>query len=103
MTMSPSLADRAAGVSVGALIGDALGLGPHGYYDLEALHRDFGPWIYGYVEPRPGGYHAGLKAGDLAQSGLICLELLRPQVDHGGLVAGVGGRPWPSSWCGRKA
>ncbi len=84
MAMSPSLADRAAGAVVGALIGDALGLGPHWYYDLAALRRDFGPWIDGYTEPRPGRYHAGLKAGDLSQSGLVCLELLRSLVGQGG-------------------
>lgn len=84
MAMSPSLADRAAGAVVGALIGDALGLGPHWYYDLEALRRDYGPWIDGYTEPRPGRYHAGLKAGDLSQSGLVCLELVRSLVERGG-------------------
>lgn len=88
MAMSPSLADRAAGAVVGALIGDALGLGPHWYYDLEALRRDFGPWIKGYTEPRPGRYHAGLAAGDLSQSGLVCLELLRSLVERGGWDAG---------------
>jgi ADP-ribosylglycohydrolase len=88
MAMSPSLADRAAGAVVGALVGDALGLGPHWYYDLGALRRDFGPWIDGYTEPRAGRYHAGLKAGDLSQSGLICLELLRSLVGRSGWDAG---------------
>ena len=34
---------------MGALIGDALGVGPHWYYDL--------------AEMKPNRYHAGLKAG----------------------------------------
>lgn len=34
--------DRAAGAIMGAFIGDALGLGPHWYYDLAALRRDYG-------------------------------------------------------------
>lgn len=76
--------ERAAGAVVGALIGDALGLGPHWYYDLKQLRADFGPWIKGYTEPKPGRYHAGLKAGDLSQTGLITLELLRSVVDKGG-------------------
>ena len=48
---------------MGALIGDALGVGPHWYYDLDEQRRDFGPWISDYTTPIPGRYHAGLKAG----------------------------------------
>ena len=76
--------DRAAGSVVGALIGDALCLGPHWYYDLEQLREHFGPWIDGYTDPKPGRYHEGLKAGNLSQSGLITLELLRSVVDNNG-------------------
>ena len=32
--------DRAAGALIGALIGDALGLGCHWYYDLDELRRE---------------------------------------------------------------
>jgi ADP-ribosylglycohydrolase len=38
--------------AVGALIGDALGLGCHWYYDLEELRREFGPWISDYTTPQ---------------------------------------------------
>ena len=76
--------DRAAGSVVGALIGDALCLGPHWYYDLEQLRENFGHWIEGYTDPKPGRYHEGLKAGNLSQSGLITLELLRSVVDSNG-------------------
>ena len=31
--------DRAAGAVMGALIGDALGEGPHWYYDLDQLKK----------------------------------------------------------------
>src|SRR5271168_1923797 len=65
----PTLKDRAAGAIMGALIGDALGLGCHWYYDLDELHRLFGPWISDYTEPKPGGYHSGMKAGELSQAG----------------------------------
>ncbi len=77
------LRDRAAGAVTGALIGDALGLGPHWYYDLDRMREDFGPWIKGYADPRPGRYHEGLKAGDLSQTGLITAELLRSVADRG--------------------
>lgn len=80
-----AIADRAAGCIVGAFIGDALGLGPHWYYELDELRRDFGDWIDGYVAPRPDArYHRGMKAGELSQTGIIMLLLLRSVVDRGG-------------------
>lgn len=77
------LHDRAAGAVMGALIGDALGLGCHWYYNLEELHRDYGEWIDDYTTPRPDRYHAGMRAGQLSQSGLIMVMLLRSVVGHG--------------------
>jgi ADP-ribosylglycohydrolase len=75
--------DRAAGAIMGAFVGDALGLGPHWYYDLAELRRDYGDWISGYVDPRPDRYHAGLKAGQLSQAGFILRLLLRSLVERG--------------------
>lgn len=75
--------DRAAGAVMGAFIGDAMGLGPHWYYDLDELRRDYGPWITGYTDPRPGRYHAGLKAGQLSQAGFILKLMLTSLVDQG--------------------
>ena len=74
--------DRAAGAIMGAFIGDAMGLGPHWYYDLEELRRDYGPWITGYTDPKPGRYHAGLKAGQLSQAGFILKLLLTSLVER---------------------
>jgi len=74
---------RAAGALIGAFIGDALGLGPHWYYDLDELRRDYGAWIDGYTDPRPDRYHAGLKAGDLSQAGIILKLTLESLVDCG--------------------
>ena len=79
-----SIRDRAAGAVMGALIGEALGVGPHWYYDLEELRRDYGAWISGYTEPKPHRYHAGLKAGQLSQAGLITTMLLRSVVEKNG-------------------
>ncbi len=75
--------NRAAGAVMGALIGDALGLGCHWYYDLAELRRDFGPWISDYTTPRPGRYHDGMKAGQLSQSGLILVMLLESVLENG--------------------
>src|SRR5512133_2404854 len=71
-----TIRDRAAGAVMGAVIGDAMGLGPHWYYDLNELRRDYGPWITDYTDPKPGRYHAGLKAGQLSQAGFIYTMLL---------------------------
>ena len=68
--------DRALGAILGVLVGDALGCGCHWYYDLEAFHRDYGPWVDNYVEPRPGRYHAGLPKGALSQTGQVTALLL---------------------------
>lgn len=75
--------ERAAGAVLGACIGDALGVGPHWYYNLDELRRDYGPWISDYTTPRPGRYHAGLKAGQLSQAGFILRLLLESLVARG--------------------
>ena len=63
------------GALMGAWIGDALALGPHWYYDLEAMRRDYGPWISDYSAPKEGRYHAGLPAGHGSQAAYI-LDLM---------------------------
>jgi ADP-ribosylglycohydrolase len=79
-----SIRDRAAGAIMGAMIGDALGLGPHWYYDLAALRRDYGEWITDYTDPRPGRYHEGSKAGQLSQAGFILALMVRSLVECDG-------------------
>ena len=79
-----TLQDRAAGAIMGAFVGDAMGLGPHWYYDLAELRRDYGPWITYYTDPKPGRYHAGLKAGQLSQAGFILKLLVRSLVEREG-------------------
>lgn len=75
--------NRAAGAIMGALIGDALGLGCHWYYDLAELRREYGDWITGYTTPKPDRYHEGMKAGQLSQTGLIFAMLLRSVAELG--------------------
>lgn len=82
--VNTTVKDRAAGAIIGAFIGDALGLGPHWYYDLNELRRDYGEWITDYTDPKPGRYHDGLKAGQPSQAGFILALTLRSLVDQGG-------------------
>jgi ADP-ribosylglycohydrolase len=77
-----NVSDRAAGAVIGALVGDALGLGPHWYYDLAELSRDYGGWISGYADPKPNRYHGGMKAGQLDQTGLLLVLLMRSVVEN---------------------
>lgn len=79
-----SLEDRAMGALMGAFIGDALALGPHWYYDLDQLRADYGQWISDYATPKPGRYHAGMKAGQLSQSGVILRMTVQSLVDCSG-------------------
>ena len=78
------LRDRATGAIMGAFIGDALGMGPHWYYDLQALRRDYGEWIDTYTDPQPGRYHDGLRAGQMSQPGFLLVLLLRSLIERNG-------------------
>lgn len=80
----PTLEDRVSGALMGAFIGDALAMGPHWYYDIDALRADYGPWITDYTAPKPDRYHAGLKAGQSSQAGWLLELTLRSLVDRGG-------------------
>lgn len=82
--MTAAIQDRAQGAILGAFIGDALGLGPHWYYDLSELQADYSNWITDYTDPKPGRYHDGLKAGQLSQSGYILTMMIRSLNDCGG-------------------
>lgn len=84
MTRSSQIKDRAVGSIMGAFIGDALALGPHWYYDLDELRRDYGDWIDGYTDPKPSRYHDGLKAGQSSQAGFILALMLRSLVESKG-------------------
>lgn len=79
-----STQERVTGAIMGAFIGDALALGPHWYYDIAELRRDYGEWITTYTDPKPGRYHSGRKAGQLSQAGIILTFTLQSLVEHSG-------------------
>jgi len=68
--------DRAMRAIMGTLIGDALGVGPHWYYDLDRMKKDYGEWIDHYTKPKPDRFHADLEAGQNSQTGQVVTLLL---------------------------
>jgi ADP-ribosyl-[dinitrogen reductase] hydrolase len=86
-----SLRDRAKGAVMGAIIGDALGLGPHWYYDLNQLKSEYCPWINTYAPVKPNPQYPSvwkarqeLKPGDVSQTGQVYILLLESIVERGG-------------------
>ena len=86
--------DRAMGAIMGTLIGDALGMGCHWYYDIEAQVRDYGDWISDYHDPKPERQDAhgkvatlrhenGLRAGDASQTGEHMIMLMESVAEKG--------------------
>lgn len=78
-----SLRERATGAIMGAYIGDALGLGPHWFYDLEEQRCYYGDWVDDYTDPQDNRYHGGMKAGQQSQSGLILNMLIDSMLAQG--------------------
>lgn len=86
--------DRAMGAIMGALIGDALGLGCHWYYDLAQLQADYGNWVSEYTSSKIDRkdkfatiatlrYETGLRAGDVSQTGQVTILLLESLAEGG--------------------
>ncbi len=76
--------DRAKGALMGALIGEALGVGPHWFYDLKELRENYGEWITDYTAPMKGRYHEGLEPGELSQQGWIIQKMAEYLIDNDG-------------------
>lgn len=122
-----AIRDRIEGALMGAFVGDALALGPHWYYDLDAQRRDYGPWVQDYTAPKAGRYHEGLSAGDSSQAGFIHALVLESILENHGydqadfcrrldeeLLAQIDGTPYSGpggytsqsvreAWAARKA
>lgn len=75
---------RAKGAFVGALIGEALGVGPHWFYDLEEQYKHYGKWIDDYMDPLPGRYHENLHKGDISQQGWIIEKMAEMYIKEKG-------------------
>ncbi|MDX2079870.1 MAG: ADP-ribosylglycohydrolase family protein [Terrimicrobiaceae bacterium] len=75
--------DRVQGALLGALIGEALGVGPHWYYDIDELRREHGEWIRDYTRPKAGRYHEGLRPGEPSQAGIILRMLMESLAEKG--------------------
>src|SRR6056297_307096 len=91
--MKGSKKERAKGALMGAFIGEALGVGPHWYYDLEEMREEYGEWIDDYTDPKPDRYHSGLEAGEISQAGILLKmmdEDFLPKIS-GKVMAGPGG------------
>ncbi len=89
-----SIIDRAMGAVMGTLVGDALGLGCHWYYDLDQLKADFGGWVSGYNDSKTDRkdrfagiarfrHEAGLRAGDVSQTGQVTVLLMESVAGQG--------------------
>ncbi|MEW6666196.1 MAG: ADP-ribosylglycohydrolase family protein [Thermodesulfobacteriota bacterium] len=89
--------DSILGAIVGVLIGDALGLGCHWYYEMDSFKADYGEWISYYTDSKPDRrdrfghiakyrYETGLRKGDLSQTGQVALLLLESVAERGSYV-----------------
>lgn len=74
---------------LGVLIGDALGVGCHWYYDFAKFRERYGE-VTGFVDPFPGHYHEGLPRGAPSQTGEVMIQLLRSLEAQAMLRAAVG-------------
>jgi ADP-ribosylglycohydrolase len=94
MSMASPEKKRAMGAIMGALIGDALGLGCHWYYDITQLQADYGNWVSEYRSSKIDRkdrfakiaklrHETGLRAGDVSQTGQVTMLLLESLAEAG--------------------
>lgn len=69
------MAGHRDGALWGSFVADALCMGPHWVYDIDALRETYVP-ITGYTEPTVMDYHAGRQPGELTHLGDQALLLL---------------------------
>jgi hypothetical protein len=76
MTGSIDRSQRARGAILAQLVGDALCLGSHWYYNLADRRRIYPEGIHGFEAPIAGHYHAGRAPGEPTHYGDAALERL---------------------------
>lgn len=76
------MSHNANGMVLGSFLGDALALAPHWMYDPTHIQAQFGR-VDRLLDPLPGGYHAGKRAGDLTHYGDQTLVLVDSLVAQG--------------------
>ncbi|AUD65939.1 ADP-ribosylglycohydrolase [Tenericutes bacterium MZ-XQ] len=79
-----NIKDRAQGAFIGALIGEALGVGPHWFYNLDEQHKHYGTWIDDYTTPLAHRYHGQMKRGDISQQGWIIKKVAEQYIKDNG-------------------
>ncbi len=79
-----SRADRVKGAIVGALVGDALGVGPYWFHSKEEIEAHYGPWVEDYVAPVPGRKLSELEPGESSPMGRQVIRLLESVAACGG-------------------
>lgn len=87
------MSEHAKAMVLASFIGDALALGPHWEYDVEALRERYGR-VSGYIAPDPDGYHGGKKAGEFTHYGDQTRILLRSLAEKGGFDLDDFGAKW---------
>ena len=88
---SLTIRDRVKGAIIGTLIGDALGLGPHWFYNIDELREKYGSWINDYAPvkenpayPKVSNSRSQLKPGDVSQTGQVYIQLLESITENSG-------------------
>jgi len=77
------MSETASTLVLASLAGDSLSLGAHWIYDPQKLADQFGR-VDKLLEPQPGSFHAGKKAGDFTHYGDQTLVLLESVAACGG-------------------
>jgi ADP-ribosylglycohydrolase len=93
-----SLRERYAGLLFGALVGDALALGPHWVYDQGEISKRWGR-VRDFIAPDREGYHGGKEQGDQTHYGDQTLVLMKSLEESGGnFVMEDFARRWKQFW-----
>lgn len=77
------MTDSQHGLLTGALLGDALALGPHWIYDTNEIEKIFGDFD-GFTDPTKNPYHKTKNIGDFTHYGDQMMMLISSIQEEGG-------------------